>query len=218
MPLFFGRLDYDADAGRRPGRDPLHRPPARDRRVGRRADGDRLAGRHVAAVLPGPPGEPMGVRRRRRFGFSHGRLTAYEDEDLAHAKALGGIRHPRVGDRAAPDRPDARHRRHHPAGAGHHRPGRTEPVTLRAGRARAPGRRRSGCTVRPTCCTRSVINWRDPASWWSARTTASCPTSATCCPRWARSTPPRRPSYPWCARQRYDDPRTRPGSGRVDQG
>ena len=32
------------------------------------------------------PGEPMGVRRRRRFGFSHGRLTAYEDEELTEPR------------------------------------------------------------------------------------------------------------------------------------
>src|SRR5918998_5499132 len=30
----------------------------------------------------------MGVRRRRRFGFSHGRLTAYEDEDLTPDQPL----------------------------------------------------------------------------------------------------------------------------------
>jgi DNA helicase IV len=29
----------------------------------------------------------MGVRHRRRFGFSHGRLTAYEDEDLVQSSA-----------------------------------------------------------------------------------------------------------------------------------
>src|ERR671912_45634 len=31
------------------------------------------------------PGELMGVSLRRRFGFAHGQLTAYEDEDLARA-------------------------------------------------------------------------------------------------------------------------------------
>ena len=30
----------------------------------------------------------MGVRLRRRFGFAHGRLTAYEDEDLTRAQPL----------------------------------------------------------------------------------------------------------------------------------
>ena len=50
------------------------------------------------------PGEPMGVRRRRRFGFAHGRLTAYEDEDLTARDAAGAsdileseIERPRTG-------------------------------------------------------------------------------------------------------------------------
>ena len=50
------------------------------------------------------PGEPMGVRRRRRFGFSHGRLTAYEDEDLTRVQPLAAsdileseIERPRTG-------------------------------------------------------------------------------------------------------------------------
>ena len=47
----------------------------------------------------------MGVRRRRRFGFSAGALTSYEDEPLtARAAGRGGGRrepHPAGGDRAA---------------------------------------------------------------------------------------------------------------------
>ena len=35
------------------------------------------------------PGQSMGVRLRRRFGFSHGQLTAYEDEDLAGLHEVG---------------------------------------------------------------------------------------------------------------------------------
>ncbi len=82
VPLFFGRLDYAADLG-----------AERDETlyVGRR---------HVTGESGGEPlvidwragmalpfyqarvGEPMRVRRRRRFGFSSGRLTAFEDEDL----------------------------------------------------------------------------------------------------------------------------------------
>ncbi|HLT61266.1 MAG TPA: ATP-binding domain-containing protein, partial [Microlunatus sp.] len=33
------------------------------------------------------PGEPMKVRLRRRFGFSHGELTAFEDEQLTEQRA-----------------------------------------------------------------------------------------------------------------------------------
>jgi DNA helicase IV len=50
------------------------------------------------------PGQSMGVRLRRRFGFSHGQLTAYEDEDLAgphdmaHSDILESeIERPRTG-------------------------------------------------------------------------------------------------------------------------
>ena len=72
----------------------------------------------------------MGVRLRRRFGFQHGTVTAYEDEatrrrsDAIAARAEptctatileAEIERPRIG-------PDARHRRDHPARAGRHRP------------------------------------------------------------------------------------------------
>jgi DNA helicase IV len=83
VPLFFGRLDYDAALGAEVD-ETLY--------IGRR---------HVTAEAGGEPlvidwrasmslpfyraraGDPMAVRRRRRFGFSHGALTAFEDEDLA---------------------------------------------------------------------------------------------------------------------------------------
>ncbi len=87
VPLFFGRLDYDPALG-----------AERDETlyVGRR---------HVTGESGGEPlvidwragmalpfyqarvGEPMHVRRRRRFGFSRGELTAFEDEDLVHSPA-----------------------------------------------------------------------------------------------------------------------------------
>lgn len=83
VALFFGRLDYARDLG-----------AAHDERlyIGRRhvvgeAGGDPLViDWRAGMALPfyrARPGEPMAVRRRRRFGFSHGELTAYEDEDLA---------------------------------------------------------------------------------------------------------------------------------------
>ena len=76
IPLFFGRLDY--------------------------GDGERfhIGRRHISD----PTGEPMDVRRRRRYGFQSGRLTAYEDEDLAAPAGAGHsaileaeIERPRVG-------------------------------------------------------------------------------------------------------------------------
>lgn len=82
VPLFFGRLDYAADLGAELD-ETLY--------VGRRHVSGELGGdplvmdwRAPMAVpfYRGSPAEPMGVRRRRRFGFSHGTLTAYEDERL----------------------------------------------------------------------------------------------------------------------------------------
>jgi DNA helicase IV len=82
VPLFFGRLDYDASLG-----------AEQDERlyIGRRHVTGEAGGEPLVidwrAGMSRPfyqarPGQPMGVRLRRRFGFSHGQLTAYEDEDL----------------------------------------------------------------------------------------------------------------------------------------
>jgi DNA helicase IV len=104
-PLFFGRLDY-ADAPSRPAgasepRADASRLDAQEFRaeavageqfhVGRRHVHDP-DGRPVVIDWRAPvsrpfyrasPAEPMGLARRRRFGFSGGELTAYEDEDFA---------------------------------------------------------------------------------------------------------------------------------------
>ena len=96
VPLFFGRLDY-ADTG--------------DEVVTRRASPSSTTGerfyigrRHVTDEVGDPmvvdwrarisrpfyrasKAEPMGVELRRRFGFQHGQLTAFEDERLAEAAA-----------------------------------------------------------------------------------------------------------------------------------
>lgn len=87
-PLFFGRLDYATAMGAELD-EVCH--------VGRR---------HVTGEVGGDPlvidwraplslpfyrahaGEPMGVARRRRFGYQHGKMTAYEDEDFAAGTAL----------------------------------------------------------------------------------------------------------------------------------
>ncbi len=52
------------------------------------------------------------------------------------------------------ERPDARHRRHHPARAGRHRPGRRRPPRSASRARRAPARPRSACTGRRGCSTR----------------------------------------------------------------
>ena len=83
VPLFFGRLDYAADLGAEHD-ETLY--------VGRRhitgeAGGEPLViDWRAGMALPfyrARPADPMHVRRRRRFGFSSGALTAYEDEELA---------------------------------------------------------------------------------------------------------------------------------------
>src|SRR6266851_1781847 len=76
-PLFFGRLDYAGPVGER-----FH--------IGRRHVHDR-DGHPVVIDWRAPVSrpfyraskqEPMGLARRRRFGFSGGQLTAFEDEVL----------------------------------------------------------------------------------------------------------------------------------------
>ena len=102
IPLFFGRIDFeriDSDAGgesfhigRRHISDPLGDPLVIDWR----APVSRPFYRASAA-------EPMGLSNRRRYGFSHGTLTAYEDESLTdaapeHSEILEAeIEKPRVG-------------------------------------------------------------------------------------------------------------------------
>src|SRR5580704_9089959 len=81
-PLFFGRLDYDSAS--RPG----DTQPAEQFHIGRRHVHDPEG--HPAVIDWRAPisrpfyrasqADPMDLDRRRRFGFSGGQLTAYEDE------------------------------------------------------------------------------------------------------------------------------------------
>ena len=136
-PLFFGRLDYVAGeyAGDRfhVGRRHVHDPAGLPVVVDWRAPVSR-------AFYRASPAEPMGLGLRRRFGFAGGQLTAHEDEmftgpDASQAAEARGEPDPDRRDRAAPVRADARHRGHHPAGPGRHRPGGRGPDAVRAGRA-----------------------------------------------------------------------------------
>jgi DNA helicase IV len=104
VPLFFGRLDYDEaheDArgesfyiGRRHVSDEEGDPMVVDWRA-----------RISRAFYRASKAEPMGVLLRRRFGFQHGELTAYEDEELLGGSQADGysqileaeIERPRVG-------------------------------------------------------------------------------------------------------------------------
>jgi DNA helicase IV len=111
-PLFFGRLDYlrppgdiesaEAPAGRPAGRSvgtaPAHAPGGESFHVGRRHVHDP-AGRPVVIdwrapvsrpFYRGSQADPMGLTRRRRFGFAGGELTAYEDEAFTGAAGQPG--------------------------------------------------------------------------------------------------------------------------------
>src|SRR5215831_10972553 len=87
-PLFFGRLDYaagsvwsdESDAGARGerfhiGRRHVHDPGGHPIVIDWRAPVSRAFYRASQA-------DPMDLVRRRRFGFSGGELTAYEDEEF----------------------------------------------------------------------------------------------------------------------------------------
>ncbi len=80
VPLFFGRLDYEQGerfyVGRRHVSDEVGDPMVVDWRA--------------PISLPfyrARRTEPMGVAVRRRFGYQHGTMTAYEDERLVDEKA-----------------------------------------------------------------------------------------------------------------------------------
>ena len=146
IPLFFGRLDYADGIG--------------DFHIGRRhvsdEHGDPMVIDWRAPVsLPfyrATRTDPMGVELRRRFGFQHGSLTSFEDEDLtagagaAYSAILEQeIERPRVGpmrdivattspSRTSSSVPTCRNR-----------------SACRVRRARA--RRRSACTGQRTCCS-----------------------------------------------------------------
>lgn len=108
-PLFFGRLDYLSA----PGADRAEGAEGERFYIGRRhvhdADGDPMVIDWRAPVSQpfyrASKKDPMDVGTRRRFGYTGGELTAYEDEDLTDA--AGGeqasrllqteIERPRVG-------------------------------------------------------------------------------------------------------------------------
>ena len=106
-PLFFGRLDYSAADG--PAADgPAADGPAMDGPAGEGVAGRRFhVGRRHIHDPDGHPvvidwrapvsrpfyrassAEPMGLELRRRFGFSGGELTAYEDETFSRNEQPG---------------------------------------------------------------------------------------------------------------------------------
>jgi DNA helicase IV len=94
-PLFFGRVDYSAaTAGSLPGAESF---AGEEFHIGRRHVHDQ-GGLAVVVDWRAPVSrpfyrasqtEPMGLRRRRRFGFSGAELTAYEDEQFGGGGPAG---------------------------------------------------------------------------------------------------------------------------------
>lgn len=105
VPLFFGLLDYR----RRLGAEHDERLHIGRRHVtGESGDEPLVIDWRAPMALPfyrARPGKPMGVQLRRRFGFSHGEMTAFEDErldtsavDASHSDILEAeIERPRSG-------------------------------------------------------------------------------------------------------------------------
>ena len=86
-PLFFGRLDYDTEGSFHIGRRHVHDDDGTPVVIDWRAPVSRPFYRASQA-------DPMGLTLRRRFGFSAGDLTAYEDElfTAAEAQGVSGVR------------------------------------------------------------------------------------------------------------------------------
>ena len=158
-PLFFGRLDYlTRDVGSvHIGRRHVHDQDGSPVVIDWRAPVSRPFYRASQS-------EPMDLELRRRFGFSGGKLTAYEDERFGAREAgadatrrsekketskllLAEIERPRSGpmrDIVATIQPDQDDIVRADAGS---------TCACRARQAR--GRPRSGCTASPTCSTRT---------------------------------------------------------------
>jgi hypothetical protein len=95
-PLFFGRVDYAEPGG--PAGTGGGTFAGEQFHIGRRHVHDQ-GGLAVVVDWRAPvsrpfyrasPAEPMGLRLRRRFGFSGADLTAYEDEQFAGGRAAAG--------------------------------------------------------------------------------------------------------------------------------
>ncbi len=108
VPLFFGRLDYDETDPDAPDHALGERFYIGRRHVSDEAGDPMVVDWRAPISLPfyrASRREPMGVARRRRFGYQQGAMTAYEDEALleapdgdVHSAILEAeIERPRVG-------------------------------------------------------------------------------------------------------------------------
>lgn len=197
-PLFFGRLDYLHS----PGADRAEGAEGERFYIGRRhvhdADGDPMVIDWRAPVSQpfyrASKTDPLDVGLRRRFGYTGGDLTAYEDEHLSDPSEAAAtskllqqeIERPRVGpmrDIVATIQPE-----------------QDEIVrsdlmrSLCVQGAPAPARPPSACTGSPTSSTPTASASPAPAPSSSGRTARSSTTSSRSSPRSASWRSSRRPS------------------------
>lgn len=187
-PLFFGRLTYL----HAPGAEQAEGAEGEQFYIGRRhvhdAEGDPMVIDWRAPVSQpfyrASKKDPLDVSLRRRFGYTGGDLTAYEDEHLmdpAEAAATSKllqqeIERPRVGpmrDIVATIQPEQDEIVRSGLGG-----------TVCVQEAPAPERRPSACTGSPISSTPTASGWPAPAPSSSGRTSPSCTTSSKSCPPW----------------------------------
>ena len=170
----------------------LHRTPSRARRAGR-SDGGRLARRHLPRLLPRQPRRPDGraaaaplrIRRRRTDGV---RGRDVRDRPRHVRSCAGDQPDPDRGDRAAPRRPDARHRGHHPARSGRVGARRSRCDTICVQGGPGTGKTAVGLHRAAYLLYAHRAQLREPAGCSSSGPTPpSCTTSSRCCRRSARS-------------------------------
>lgn len=197
-PLFFGRLDYL----HAPGAELAEGAEGEQFYIGRRhvhdAEGDPMVIDWRAPVSQpfyrASKNDPQDVALRRRFGYTGGELTAYEDEHLSDPSEAAAvskllqqeIERPRVGpmrDIVATIQPEQDEIV---------RSGLSGSVCVQE--APAPARRPSACTASRTSSTRTATASPAPAPSSSGRTVPSCTTSSRSCPPWASSRSSRPPS------------------------
>lgn len=183
-PLFFGRLDYLHPVGA----EQAEGAEGEQFYIGRRhvhdADGDPMVIDWRAPVSQpfyrASKKDPQDVGQRRRFGYTGGELTAYEDEHLSDpteaaqtSKLLQAeIERPRVGpmrDIVATIQPEQDEIV---------RSGLGGTVCVQEGPE--PARPLSACTGSRICCTRTASGSPAPARWSSGRTGRSSTTSNRC--------------------------------------
>ena len=146
----------------------------------RRPAARRLACPAAQAFYRATSAEPLGVRRRRHLQLPDAVVGV--GDDVLDVDRAGRTRprldrstalrrgHPDGRSCDQPDRPDVRHRRHHPVRAGPHHPGRLARRSGRTGRSRHRQDGSARSTAPRTCSMSSVSACRSGRPAWSGPT------------------------------------------------